>query len=174
MSGATRFEQGKPTGPGRQVDVAPLDLLTPERLDVVVKWRFARHLIDGGDPRSAEVYRWHIMVRTGGNEANPAKRGLEDYVEHFRALLTLMDQNGFDRRFGIHYSGVNRRLFATSVGGGGAHRIAAALALGIKTIPGVEYSDAGRYTWGEGWFRRHGLPEADLGRILEDYRCLKD
>src|SRR5690606_24703258 len=65
--------------------VKPWKLLTPERLDLAVKYRFFLHLLRGGDQDSERVYRWHIYLRTGGIEGE--KSSVDDYVDACHVLL---------------------------------------------------------------------------------------
>lgn len=141
-------------------------LLTPERLDIAVKWRFLRHLIEGGDPDSERVYRWHIEKRTGGVEPRSWKRSVDEYVTAALMLATGMRVDGFDPDYPLEY-GANGRLRD------GAHRLSCALLLGVPALVRRVDRD-GTATWSEDWFRRNGIGPHDLARIKSDWRWLKD
>lgn len=145
----------------------PRELLTAERLDIAVKWRFFRHLLEGGDPDSERVYRWHIQRRTGGHERNGSgnwKRTVQDYVDACPDLLGSMLVNGFHTSSPLEY-GCNGRLRD------GAHRLSCALLLKCDVM--IEAVDRdGTATWGEMWFRQNGIAQVDLDRIHADWKCL--
>lgn len=148
-------------------------LLTPRRLDYVVKWRFFRHLVENDDPDSERVYRWHIMERTGGVEpgrvaSDRAKTSVDDYVSAARALLHSIEENGFDKSGAVNI-GANGLITR----GTGAHRIAACLALEVKIRVNRVKKD-GVKTWGFDWFSNHGMAEADLTRLTRDWCFLRD
>lgn len=146
-------------------------LLTPKRLDYVVKWRFFRHLMDGADPDSERVYRWHIAQRTGGTEVDyrtekVTKRSIDEYVEGCRALLSSMREHGFTKDGAVP---IDRNGLPLD----GSHRIAAAIAVGIKVR--VRRSRRGaKRTWGFDWFVEHGMLASDLKRIVADWCLLRN
>lgn len=144
---------------------SPHSLLSPDRLDIAIKWRFFRHLIDGGDPDSERVYRAHIMGRTGGVEPGGDKRSVDGYVDAARALLRSMKARGFDPVHPIPV-GSNGRIR------NGAHRIACALALGIDVA--IERIDkpGTAAPWDEAWLRRGGLTADDIARAKDDLERL--
>jgi hypothetical protein len=147
--------------------VSPRSLLSPDRLDLAVKWRFFRHLIDGEDPDSERVYRAHIMGRTGGVEPGGSKRRLDDYVDAARLLLSSMKSRGFDPAYPIPV-GSNGRIR------NGAHRIACALALGVDVA--IERLDrlGTAAPWDDVWLRRGGLTATDIARAKSDLMRLHD
>lgn len=147
-----------------QID--PRTLVTPWRLDLVVKWRFFRHLQTGDDPDAERLYRWHIAARSGGVERGSWKQSVDDYVTAARTLLSAMTLEGFDSRCPVRV-GNNGRLMD------GAHRTACALALGIGPIPQRQVDKPGRArSWGRDWFEAYGLPAADLVRLDRDWKDL--
>lgn len=145
-------------------EISPRELLTPLRLDYMVKHRFFRHLISGDDPDAERVYRWHIQKRTNGNEPiNSEKNTVDDYVEDCRYLLHSLRTNGFLPRFGLSY---RPTLLLVK---GGAHRVAASLALGIDVMAEAVSVEGGA-TWDYGWFARKGMERSDLDRLMDDWR----
>jgi hypothetical protein len=145
--------------------VCPRSLLSPDRLDIAIKWRFFCHLIAGGDPDAERVYRWHIAQRTNGIEKGSWKRSVDDYVAAARELLTSMQANGFDPSCPIPI-GTNGRMR------NGAHRLACALALGIDVA--IERIDkpGTASPWGERWLLVGGIGAADLRRAKSDWESL--
>jgi hypothetical protein len=142
-------------------------LLTPVRLDYVVKWRFFRHLIDGDDPDSERVYRWHIMQRTGGKEPRSPKATLDDYVQACRDLLASIRDNGFDPGKAVRI-GANGLIV-----GSGAHRIACCLALGVQ-LAIWRRQRRGKHAWDFTWFSDQGMAADDLARLARDWAKLRD
>jgi hypothetical protein len=142
-------------------------LFTPERLDLVVKYRFFRSLEHGFNRAAAEdCYRQHISKRTDGVE--PAdyegvpslKKNLEDYVFSCEKLLSSMSRDGFKSGTSVPVSKYGNYLL------NGAHRVACAASLGelvhVELIP----LSAGR--WDMTWFEMHGFSRDDRLQILHD------
>jgi hypothetical protein len=146
--------------------IDPLSLFTPARLDLVVKWRFFRHLRDGGDPDAEHVYRWHIAERTGGREPGSWKTSVDDYVTAARNLLDALQRHGFDADYPVRL-GADGRLKD------GAHRTACAHALGLRIAVRRSPAPSRAQPWGRDWFLRHGLSAADLVRIEQDWTDLQ-
>ena len=142
------------------------ELLTPTRLDLVVKWRLFCALLA---PINAwdyawPLYRWHIEQRTGGREPGSWKQSTDDYRMAARDLLESMRKRGFD-----HYTPVKVNHFGHLVAG--AHRIACALALGshVAVLTVDKKSPA---PWDAAWFLAHGATpetvrqlERELGQL---------
>lgn len=128
----------------------PNEFFDPTRLDLVIKRRFFRHLIDGNDPQSEDLYRRHIFGRTKGREPRSWKASLDDYVMGCRDLLASMQAKGFDPEHPV-VVGMNGRLME------GAHRIACAAALGLEVE--VETKDRiGRAVdWDAEWLEKSGI-----------------
>jgi hypothetical protein len=140
------------------------ELLTPARLDIAIKWRYFRHLADGGDPDSERVYRWHIEARTGGNEKGSWKTSADDYVRAAGALLTSMQSYGFlpSDPILIGDDGMQRN---------GAHRLACALMLGVDVY--TQRCDLKAPSdWGRDELVSHGICPADLARVYSDWAVL--
>jgi hypothetical protein len=144
----------------------PLEFVIPERLDLVIKWRYFLHLNDGSDPESTRLYLWHINARTGGIEPGGGKSTLAAYMTHARALQRHMKAHGFNDDHPIRV-GTNGRLMD------GAHRIACALALGVRRIPVVTVDKPGRARdWGAACLTGHGIDPDDLARLEADFKVL--
>lgn len=144
--------------------VPPTALLTKERLDLIVKLRFFRHLKDGGDPDAERVYRWHIDKRTRGVEPGSWKRCVDDYVSACGDLLASITARGFDLRQPVPV-GSNGRIR------NGAHRIACCLLLGERVaVRAVDRPGTGR--WGAEWFASRGMPSVEIEGLLKECESL--
>jgi hypothetical protein len=141
-------------------------------MDLAVKFRFFRHLIGGNDPDSERVYRWHIDQRSGhrireGIATDQWKLSLTDYVVAAKMLLESMRTFGFRPKAMVPVDPDGELL-------GGAHRVACALALGIKEIPILrETRKVWAPPWDWGWFVEKGMMFDDLERLLSDWEAMK-
>lgn len=108
----------------------PLDLLTSNRLDILARYEFiSRFLCGQCVDYGKHVYlsvisAWHSL--SGGFD--PGKFSMDDYVQSFAEMAMSMREDGFD----------SERSLIPIVDGtivDGAHRVAAALALGIDSLP---------------------------------------
>jgi hypothetical protein len=139
----------------------PLALFSPQRLDLVVKWRLFRHWINGSYPSAEEDYLWHIDQRQGANQIP-----LGIYVPKAWKLYNAMKNDGFNPAFAVPVN-VNGIIL------GGAHRTACAAALGIDMH--IEKLDTEHQwpDWGKAWFLSHGM-DAELPGIMEDHARLTE
>jgi hypothetical protein len=130
-----------------------------------VKYRFFKHLKNGDDPSSEELYRWHIQKRTGGIEPRSWKRTIKDYVQASVKLLRSMEAGGFDASHPV-IIGSNGWLKD------GAHRTACSLFFDIP-VTVRKMSRPGTARWGADWFLDRGMsPDQikELARQCENLR----
>lgn len=142
-------------------------------MDLAIKYRFFKNVLSGGSDEDAErVYRWHIGERSGkrmlaGVPTDAWKLSLDDYVGSARNLLCNMEYRGFIPEFAVPVDPAGELLQ-------GSHRVACAIALGIKEIPiRRETRYAWAPAWGFEWFMAHGLNLKDLDRALDDFRDMR-
>lgn len=145
--------------------VHPRTLLTPERLDLVVKYRYFLHLRDGGNAEAAELYRWHIMQRTNGVEPGSWKLCIADYESSAFELFRSMQMKGFSVSKAVPI-GSNGRIR------GGAHRIACALVLDYH-VAVQRLEKPGRSIWGADWFLANGMPVPQVKELLQECESLR-
>lgn len=136
----------------------PSEFFTAERLDLIIKQRFFQHLLNGDDPYSEVLYRWHIEKRTGGREPGSWKQSVDDYVTACGALLTSMAERGFDHRHPVMV-GTNGRLRD------GAHRIACASVLGLRIRVDSHRKPGTAPPWDEQRLKDDGINPDDLAWI---------
>ena len=155
--------------------VSPSSLVTRRRYDLAVKYNLFRCRLSDSefDEADAErVYRWHIKKRraSGFIDAEKQEYGvdqtLDRYVADARRLLMSMTIFGFDPQFAIPVDPSGEIL-------GGAHRLAAALALGLNEVP-VRCMDQAAWSpdWGCQWFVDQGMGEDDLQRLERNWRVI--
>lgn len=143
-----------------------LDLLST-RADLAIKWRFFRHLLNGGDPDSGRIYCWHIETRTGGVEKRSWKRTVNDYVLAAGALSYSMQTVGFDPSQPVVICPKGRLR-------DGAHRIACALATDSLIRAELHHKPSTARPWCGQFLKDAGIVPDDLERVLQDWKKLKD
>jgi hypothetical protein len=138
-------------------------------MDLAVKTRYFRHLLGGDDPEAEEVYLWHIKMRSGARMAaglatDRWKRNTIDYITTAQNLIESMETRGFDKSEPIDIDQCGELL-------GGAHRLAAALALQIPEVPVAQYNDRTVWApaWDFHWFTAAGMRHDWLKRTTEDF-----
>jgi hypothetical protein len=149
----------------------PRSLPLHRRLDIVVKALYARQRLgafltrQGADAR--RLYIQHIHLRTGGVEPNDEarKRSIDDFVSQFDALIDSMAREGFDPSHPVPWSQENGLPL------NGAHRIAAALAVGCKIVLQLRPGLGG--SWGMDWFTTHGFSRDDRDLLLRAWAEIK-
>jgi len=159
-------------GQGREIAVLnPRSLPLGLRFDLVVKYLYARQRL-GLQPAASDIdakrlYVQHIHLRTGGAEpGDEARKGsIDDFLSQFDALIAAMAQEGFDPLQAIPYSQENGLPL------NGAHRIAAALAIGCDIAVQFLAGEGGR--WDMAWFRTHGFSRDDCDLLLRTWAELK-
>lgn len=147
-------------------------LMSYRRLDLVVKYLFAREIIDfdkNDDFKygiAKDLYIRHILMRTMGVEPKSChddaadKTGIEEYISSYRKLIKSFQTKGFDENCPIPLGNDGLLL-------NGAHRLAACKALGIDCC--VQHHDGSGITWDFKWFEDNGFPLEDKMRILKGF-----
>ncbi len=153
--------------------VDPRSLLHSGRLDVCAKYLHARTLL-GMPPLHSRydtesVYLRHILFRTGGSESGDAVRKgtLAEFAAQFRQLIGSMRANGFDP---AHPIPVARR---TGLILNGAHRLAAALALGIEKVAVTYDESVEGLTWDFDEFVAEGFRPLELDELVRAWIDLR-
>lgn len=147
----------------------PLIFLNPSRLDLVVKYMYAKSYLENNlTDEIRNLYVKHIQKRTGGIEpidifgVTTYKYSTKDYEDSFILLIESLKKNGFDSAYPIP-------LYSNGIIGNGAHRISASIALGLDVyiyeVEGVGCS------WDFFWFQQHDFTQDELTNILY-YWCL--
>lgn len=150
--------------------INPKVLFTPKRLDLIVKYLYAKELLEENENDYCQnvykdLYVRHILMRTMGVEPkrdyeSTAKFSIEDYCENFKQLLFDIKINGYNKNFPIKLD-KNKNIE------NGAHRIAISALLG-KDIFYEDNAQQG-YDWNFEWFEKNGFNTQDKQRILKGF-----
>jgi hypothetical protein len=154
--------------------VSPASLISLNRLDVFLKKLYfdvisGRRIEDSGLIKN--LYRKHIFLRTGGIEPPDLyseqhfteKISIGDYEAQAQDLYKSIEAKGFNQQKAI---AVSDDLLLMN----GAHRLAAAVSLGLDAIP-IERS-AGGGLWGTEWFK-YNLKAHEYLFLLSEYALFK-
>jgi hypothetical protein len=152
---------------------SPRQLIFPNRLDIACKYLLFKELESPNpDQFIIDLYKKHIMKRTGGRE-NPDKRlpnqpkktRINSYMKSAKQIMDSMKRNGFDKRFPIPFydNGIEN----------GAHRIACALYLDIDVI-GMKITPKKYKTWDRKWFEANDFAEEEIQLLETTLRKLLD
>ncbi|WP_349657580.1 FkbM family methyltransferase [Xanthomonas sp. 10-10] len=147
--------------------VAPLTLWTSDRLDIAAKLQFAQHYLGHSSAKTIDavgIYRQHIQQRTAGREPDAlGKCCVADYELAFAKLIEDMRERGFQDHCAIPLDGDGRLL-------NGAHRLAAALALGLSTVAVVRLPPQWRAVdWSMSWFLHNGFAPQQINALLSTW-----
>lgn len=152
--------------PGRFIGVTlerlvdPTSLLSASRLDVLGKIPLALAIKDGKENAwSRELFfQCLLSMRPDGRFSEDGlKNSLHDYEHHFRKLAISLSKNGFD--------GAISKIQISSNGtvNNGAHRVAAAIALGLNVDTVQTRELAQKYDWD--FFVGSGMPRVYLDHL---------
>ena len=159
--------------PATVVWVDPKTLLHPDRLDIAAKAFYANALLGRLSHCSlvdAELcYLKHIQFRTGGQEPGDETRkgSLNSYKVQFIELIESMRRDGFLEEFAIPVAKKTGLIL------NGAHRVAAALCLGIKRVPVVYNTELDGLTWNARWFMMQGFTPVEIDALTRQWIHLK-
>lgn len=155
--------------PHSTFEMEPAALITPRRIDILVKYYYIHARETGEDLAFAkELYEKHIEAFTDGlfqEHGNKEKNSLEKYLEIFDEMIDQFKEAGFDAKQSVIPIGRNNELLD------GAHRTACALYF-HATVPVMKFPDLA-VDYGFDFFRRRLLDEVYLDFIAKEYVQLK-
>lgn len=121
----------------RAIQCSPKSFLTDRRLDLVIRYAYAKELLQGTPTKEVEHLYEKLVKTTSGGAEEPVwnktfsffsdyeqKRGVKAFKDAFWELLHSMKEKGFQKEFFIPIDKYGEPI-------NGAHRIAAAMALDI-------------------------------------------
>ena len=133
----------------RAVQISPLKFIRDDRLDIVIRYLYAKDIHDGeNDQTHRNLYHKFVDRQWNGQEPTEnyisayfseysIKRGTEAFDSSFISLVQSIKKEGFDRKYFVPVDRKGRLI-------NGAHRIAAALACGVD-VWCLEYPFDGLY-----------------------------
>lgn len=148
-------------------EMAPSEFLTSNRIDILVKYLYAKSLLSGkGELFFKSLYLDHIKAFNGFVEADDTgKIGQEEFDNSFKGLLESIQKKGLDDK---HLIPINDNRHPID----GAHRISIALALGLK-VKVFRISNTKPLNYDLKFFRDRGMLEYELDYIAEQYASIK-
>lgn len=148
--------------------VSPLTLISHTRLDILSRLPLAKMFIreETIDPWAIELYREFLRATTPSLKfsENGTKFSITDYMQEFRTLVGSLQINGFDSKIStipLGKKGIQN----------GAHRVAAALALGLEVTTEDSEEQEQIYDWS--YLKRIGLKDIYCDYLLYLYTMLK-
>lgn len=146
------------------LEVSPLQLVVPQRADIMAKYIYAKHREwDTNCLFGERIYYSHLQCWNGFYEDEPPKNTFADYLNAFNSLLDSVKTVGFDSS---HPIPVGRYGVISN----GAHRVTASLLYGkeVSTFPLVDERD-----YGFGFFEKLGLEPKYIDAMALQYCELK-
>ena len=148
----------------------PKDLINHTRFDVLMKYLYAKAIIQGYNTDFfKDMYKEHIRLWNGFKEYNnPYKNSFERYDEVFKGIIKSLKSGGFKSEIS-KIPVVDGKYILN-----GAHRTSAALALN-KAVMVREGKDGvdGQYDCGWEFFKTLNLPSVYANRTAIEYAKLK-
>lgn len=157
------------TQPHYEVEtVSALSFLTPNRIDIFIKYLYAKCLLEGRhNSFLKELYINHIKAFNHFVEADDSNKiGKESFLNSFNELVESIRSKGVDKGTIIP---VNDDFIPVD----GAHRIAIAAALGMD-VQIVRLTTKGSYVFDCIFFENRGLDRAFLDFVSIEYAKFKD
>lgn len=148
-----------------------IDLVTPYRFDLVLKYLYAKAIVKGYDTTFfKDMYKKHLELWNGFREYdNPNKCTFEAFDDEFKKIIDSIGKEGFNSE--ISKIPVLDEDFMVN----GAHRVAAALALGkdVETRPANMPNDGQKNCSWDDHFQVIGLPQRYANQVAIEYAKLK-
>ena len=146
----------------------PLDLIVPERGDIMAKYIYARHReMRVESDWALDLYASHLRVWNGFFESDPLKENLADFIRDFHALLNSIKAQGFNPAHSV----LPINPYGEICNGG--HRVASCLLYNHDLFCREDECEGVRAFWTLEYFRLCGLEEKHLDAMALQYCELK-
>jgi len=149
----------------------PLDLVTPYRFDLVIKYMYANSILKGYQTDYFKrTYKDHLRVWNGFKEYdNPNKNSFEAFDQEFKNIIESIKTEGFNSNISEVPILEDRYIV------NGAHRVAAALVLkkDVAVKPSTSPQDGQKDCSWMGLFKGLGLSEKICDQVAIEYAKLK-
>lgn len=151
-------------------EVDAVDLLVPERIDLIAKWKYIEYREKGFDlSYIKELYTSHIEAFSNGSYTEPGnedKDSIEKYFKTFNHLIDTIKKNGIDKSISVIPVGQNNVIID------GAHRVAIAAYLNLK-VPIIRFENLA-VDYGVGFFKTRLLNEKYIDYLVAEYCNFKN
>ncbi len=156
---------------------SPVDILSRNMLDIVVRVLYAKDIIAGiDDDRHRFMYRKLMMGQNNGKEPTEdmihsyftkysIKHGWEAFDQEFRNLVLSMKRDGFRRDGFIPLDSKGSLI-------NGRHRLAAALALNINVWVRFYPFNGFNFCFDNNWLRDLGFSEEEISEAVNEFQDL--
>ncbi len=145
-------------------------LLHPLRMDICIKHAYARLRSQAGDlPWAQKIYSEHIMAMNNAHEQSSPKNNLQDFYDHFHALLDSVEVNGWNTEKKIPVDKHDNTHILN-----GAHRVAACLLHKIDTPTRIHPNEEKWYPdYSYAWLASRGVSIEVLDFMALEYVQLR-
>lgn len=147
-----------------------IDLLVPERIDLIAKWKYIEYREKGFDlSYIKEVYTAHIEAFSNGNYTEPGnedKNSIEKYFIIFDRLIDNIKKNGINESISVIPVGQNNAIMD------GAHRVAIAAYFNLK-VPIIRFEHLS-VNYGATFFKNRLLSEKYIDYLVAEYCKFKN
>lgn len=158
--------------------IVPISCVTENRMDVVIRVIYAEAFFNNC-LSNVEISMYNRVIKAANGFVEPmdnmivkyfsdygSKSGMENFHKSFQSLMESMKVNGFKREKFLPLDSQGRLC-------NGAHRCAAAIALGIRAW-GYKYTFAGlNYPYDVSWLAENGFTSDEVEFIHKKYIALK-
>ncbi len=144
-----------------------LDLLTPNRLDIIAKYLYIKYYeLNIESVFAEELYLAHIEALNGFVENDESKKvGKQSFIDNFRTLIESIKKRGFNEK---HIIPLSYDLSITD----GAHRVASAIFFEKKVETVI--LDVEKQNFNFEFFELRGLDRIYLDAMAFEYAQLKE
>ena len=153
-------------------DTKTIDMVTPYRFDVIIKYLYAKSIIEGfKTDYFKEMYKEHLRLWNGFKEYdNPNKNTFESFDNEFKLIINSIQKKGFDPE--VSKIPITEDKYIVN----GAHRLAAALACNkeIVTKSANMPTDGQKDCSWDGLFKGLNLSEKYANQAAIEYSKLKN
>ncbi len=145
----------------------PANLLTPNRIDVVIKYLYARSILSNIDSKFLKnLYLRHIKNINGFVEKDDTdKIGEQAFLDSFQKMIKATSNQTENKKFLIPVNKEGQIL-------DGAHRLSLALAYGMKSIDSITLDVLGQ-VYDYKFFKESSLSEEELDLVIHEYCKIK-
>lgn len=162
-----------PEGENFYERISPREILTYQRLDLIVRYLLAKDILSGiENQENTSLYARMLLTRSNAREGQDyfsayERNGTREFIDALAKVCQSMRNKGFDKQYAIPVGKGNLLL-------NGAHRSVTALALEeqiwVKHYEGLQ----GTTDFVMDWFEKNGFSVEDRIRILRGYADLHE